>query len=143
MPKADAQTQGTTVGKLLMSDQTVDFAQVVSIIVALIGVLGTIIGASFTAHFALRDYQDQKVADHYYYKQQKEIDRQVEATKNRAQSYKNYLTAYADVQAWPGGDDAVYARLYNKYYDAYHNLVQVAMDNVFRATTAFHQIAWL
>jgi uncharacterized membrane protein YdjX (TVP38/TMEM64 family) len=64
-----------------MSEQTVDFAQVVSIIFALIGVLGTLIGAFFTARFALRDYQDQKVADRDYYKQQKEIDRQVDATK--------------------------------------------------------------
>jgi hypothetical protein len=82
-----------------MSEQTVDFAQVVSIIVALIGVLGTLIGAFFTARFALRNYQDQKVADRGYCKQQKEIDRQVEATKNRAQSHKDCLTAYLNVKA--------------------------------------------
>jgi hypothetical protein len=29
-----------------------------------------------------------------------------------------------------GGDDAVYERLYNKYYDAYFNLFRVATDNV-------------
>jgi uncharacterized membrane-anchored protein YhcB (DUF1043 family) len=121
-----------------MGEQTVDLAQVVSIIVALIGVLGTLIGAFVTARFALRNYQEQKVADRENYRQQNEIDRQVEAMKNRGQSYKDYLTAYANVQAWPGGDAAVYAELYDKYYDACHNLFQVAVDNVFRATTAFH-----
>jgi uncharacterized membrane protein YdjX (TVP38/TMEM64 family) len=64
-----------------MSEQTVDFAQVVSIIVALIGMLGTLIGVFFTARFALRNYHQQKVADRDYYKEQKEIDRQVEVTK--------------------------------------------------------------
>ncbi len=58
-----------------MGEQTVDLAQVVSIIVALIGVLGTLIGAFVTARFALRNYQEQKVADRENYRQQNEIAR--------------------------------------------------------------------
>jgi hypothetical protein len=137
-----------------MSQQTVNLAQWGGIIVALIGVLGTWLGAALTAHLALRNYRDQKEADrdYYkvqketdrdYYKDQKETDRQDANTKARAKIYKKYLTAYASVMAWPeDGDPADYAKRYEQYYDAYHDLFQVAEDDVFEATTAFHQIAW-
>lgn len=111
-----------------------DLGQILSLLVALIGVAGGVLVAAFTARFGLRNYQ-----------QQKKFDRDTELRKERGTAYNNYLNAYTEAQRWRGvvGKEEKFTEALQAYSRAYNALFPIAKSEVLIAITEFHEHTWL
>jgi hypothetical protein len=111
-----------------------DLGQILSLLVALIGVAGGVLVAAFTARLGLRNYQ-----------QQKKFDRDTELRKERGTAYNNYLNAYTEAQRWRGvvGKEEKFTEALQAYSQAYNALFPIAKSEVLITITEFHQHTWL
>jgi hypothetical protein len=111
-----------------------DLGQILSLIVALIGVAGGVLVAAFTARFGLKNYQ-----------QQKKFDRDTELRRERGTAYNNYLNAYTEAQRWRGveGKEEKFTEVLQAYSQAYNALFPIAKSEVLLAITKFHEHTWL
>jgi hypothetical protein len=98
-----------------------NLSQLVGLIPSLIGVVGGIAVAAFTAFFGIRNYR-----------RQKEIDR-------KGAAYERYLAAHADYRRLAGveGRETQYEDARLKYSQALVALFPIASDQVVEATMTF------
>jgi hypothetical protein len=104
------------------------------VIVAIISAASAVIVAVITALLGLRSYRRQKV-----------VDREEELRKERAKAYSAYLSAYAETERWRGvgGKEKEFGEALLNYSQHYSALFNIAVDDVIRPTSSFHEFVFV
>jgi hypothetical protein len=104
------------------------------VIVAIISAASAVIVAVITALLGLRSYRRQKA-----------VDREEELRKERAKAYSAYLSAHAETERWRGvdGKEKEFGEALLNYSQNYSALFNIAVDDVIRPTSSFHQFVFV